>query len=219
MALKPCRECGKQVSTEAKSCPHCGCDKPVNRSAGPLGWLAVGAVGLVVFSCVYDSENAARNVTTPTQPISNNALTPPAPPAWVYDSFADKLDGEVSNTATLRSVNTLEFEFPYNKPNNRGMLILRKNKKSGLNVMLGVDHGQFTCDLYDCQMRVRFDDEAPLTWKGSRPSDHSSDVIFIRNEAAFLKKLRAAKVLKIEPNFFRRSGVVLEFQVANLNWQ
>lgn len=29
MALTTCRECGGQVSTEATSCPHCGCPAPV----------------------------------------------------------------------------------------------------------------------------------------------------------------------------------------------
>ena len=28
MALKPCRECGAQVSTEAEVCPHCGVRSP-----------------------------------------------------------------------------------------------------------------------------------------------------------------------------------------------
>ena len=32
MALQPCRECGAQVSTEAKSCPHCGVPDPASRS-------------------------------------------------------------------------------------------------------------------------------------------------------------------------------------------
>ena len=29
MALMYCRECGKQVSSEARSCPHCGVPSPV----------------------------------------------------------------------------------------------------------------------------------------------------------------------------------------------
>ena len=28
MALKPCGECGKDISSRAKTCPHCGIDKP-----------------------------------------------------------------------------------------------------------------------------------------------------------------------------------------------
>ena len=33
MALQQCKDCGKQVSTSANSCPHCGC--PVNQNSGP----------------------------------------------------------------------------------------------------------------------------------------------------------------------------------------
>ena len=32
MALKPCRECKKKVSTEAKLCIHCGCPEPDNET-------------------------------------------------------------------------------------------------------------------------------------------------------------------------------------------
>ena len=28
MALKPCGECGKAISSRAKTCPHCGIGKP-----------------------------------------------------------------------------------------------------------------------------------------------------------------------------------------------
>ncbi len=33
MALKPCRECGQLVSTEASACPHCGVPRPTERPA------------------------------------------------------------------------------------------------------------------------------------------------------------------------------------------
>ena len=38
MALKPCRECGKQISSEARVCPFCGIRKPVKKkpSAGAM---------------------------------------------------------------------------------------------------------------------------------------------------------------------------------------
>jgi hypothetical protein len=38
MALKPCRECGAQVSTEAEVCPHCGVRSPTaSNPIAPLG--------------------------------------------------------------------------------------------------------------------------------------------------------------------------------------
>lgn len=35
MALFPCRECGKDVSTEAAACPHCGAPNLTGSSAAP----------------------------------------------------------------------------------------------------------------------------------------------------------------------------------------
>ncbi len=35
MALEKCRECEKQISSEAKSCPHCGCPDPIYKEPPP----------------------------------------------------------------------------------------------------------------------------------------------------------------------------------------
>jgi hypothetical protein len=50
MALKPCKECGREISTDAKSCPHCG--KNYNLWRGPLNLIAIligFALALIVF--------------------------------------------------------------------------------------------------------------------------------------------------------------------------
>ena len=57
MALIPCRECGAQISSEAKSCPHCGA-KPRTivsgiASAGRvLGYIGFAIVLFVTFPVV-----------------------------------------------------------------------------------------------------------------------------------------------------------------------
>lgn len=52
MALAECRECGERVSTEAATCPHCGCPEPVARPEtagdGPAHTLAPPAEGPAV---------------------------------------------------------------------------------------------------------------------------------------------------------------------------
>ena len=35
MSLAQCRECGKEISTEAVSCPHCGAPRPTSATAPP----------------------------------------------------------------------------------------------------------------------------------------------------------------------------------------
>jgi hypothetical protein len=48
MALITCRECGKELSSKATSCPHCGAPAP--RETGVVTYLFWGAL---VLGCVY----------------------------------------------------------------------------------------------------------------------------------------------------------------------
>ncbi|MDW1616835.1 hypothetical protein R7D96_21940 [Vibrio sp. Vb2853] len=48
MALKPCRECKKEVATDATECPHCGCKGPVAN----FEVLFKGLVALVVLGTI-----------------------------------------------------------------------------------------------------------------------------------------------------------------------
>ena len=50
MALKPCTECGIEISRRAKKCPHCGIPKPFM----PKSQRAVNDVanGLMAFGCL-----------------------------------------------------------------------------------------------------------------------------------------------------------------------
>jgi len=58
MGMVNCRECGKEVSDQAKSCPHCGIAKPAPPSQ--VGnYLKLGFGALVVFGmvqCINDQE-------------------------------------------------------------------------------------------------------------------------------------------------------------------
>lgn len=50
MALQPCRECGEQISTSAKTCPRCGVARPARSSGNRLFYLIVFAVVVVVWA-------------------------------------------------------------------------------------------------------------------------------------------------------------------------
>lgn len=76
MALVECRECSKEVSSEAKVCPHCGVAKPIRKTVGLLGWVCVAVVGLVVFRLASPSGSAVE--ATHAQAPSDVA-PPPAP--------------------------------------------------------------------------------------------------------------------------------------------
>lgn len=62
MALKRCKECGREISTEAKVCPHCGKKNPTGERIGCIAavliLLAVAAV-MSIFS--HDESTSATD--------------------------------------------------------------------------------------------------------------------------------------------------------------
>jgi hypothetical protein len=71
MALTTCRECKKEVSTSAKTCPHCGIKNPALKAKDTF----VGVIGLIVlvgivYSCSGSDkpkQEAAQNVPDKSQ--------------------------------------------------------------------------------------------------------------------------------------------------------
>lgn len=82
MATKPCQECGTEVSTSAKLCPHCGKKSPtggLNLSAKLfVGFIALLAIGQIV------SQSSEQS---PTADVTTAAMLP-TPPVDTTLSFA-----------------------------------------------------------------------------------------------------------------------------------
>lgn len=71
MALKLCKECKREVSTDAKACPHCGKKNPTSRTTS----LGVVLVGVLVLS-VYTALNMGRIADDSTHPTVETGPSP-----------------------------------------------------------------------------------------------------------------------------------------------
>lgn len=86
MALSSCKECGAQVSTEAKACPHCGVKAPANRpGASPsvlakrytlsprlkilLGVMFIGLIANVMISARRPAQPREANRQADAKPV------------------------------------------------------------------------------------------------------------------------------------------------------
>src|SRR5215213_6291659 len=78
MALIPCRECGREVSTEAPTCPHCGCPDPGRDSAPALAIPDTPADAAPPPSAADEPAAAASDVR-----YESTALIPPADSAAI----------------------------------------------------------------------------------------------------------------------------------------
>ena len=136
---------------------------------------------------------------------------------WNYSRSEDPMTSRVTIRASIRSENQHVFDFPYGDLQ-RATLAIRRHPSYGNDVIFRIERGQLLCRSYgDCPVRIRFDDGQARTVRGNPPADHSSESIFIPNYADFVRRLSAAKVLRIEANVYQQGAPVWEFDVSGFD--
>ncbi len=138
---------------------------------------------------------------------------------WSYSETEDKMSGDMTKLASVRSDNSLSLDFPY-KGVNHGTLAVRQRGRE-LVVMFQIDKGQILCSAYSsCEVRVRFDDDKPMVFTGAPAKSGDSNVVFINNEAGFVRAATKAKRIFVQPTIYQNGSPVLEFSFAEaLKWQ
>jgi hypothetical protein len=111
MALVKCKECGAEVSTEAKACQKCGAKPP--KKVGLLGWIAVLFVGFVAFRC-SSVMNTAPIAEKPAQVAvsSKQKMTPEETAkaiAPILKNFKEKKD-KIEKVSFYTAPNTNIFD-------------------------------------------------------------------------------------------------------------
>jgi hypothetical protein len=136
---------------------------------------------------------------------------------WQYDESSEKMGRGTVKTAIVRSLNEVQFGFPYSGEQ-RGTLLLRVHPKHGKDVILGVEKGQFLCGIYNCNVAVRFDNGKVQNFTAVGPADHSTTMLFLRGYDRFIAGARKAKKVYIEAQFFQQGTRVFEFDISGLKW-
>lgn len=139
MALIKCRECGKEISKTAKTCPNCGA-KNKNRPTSPITWLVViiliisslGFICNVFFSSKTTSQSTSYQSSEPPPIDVAPGMTPDQLKAatlhlrkkidevknitWYYHQYSPKYDNS-------RTAIQIYFGYSGNSPNNPCLLI------------------------------------------------------------------------------------------------
>lgn len=127
------------------------------------------------------------------------------------------MNGKKISFAVLESSNQITFDFPYNQVQ-RGTLQLRVHPRHGRDAILSVEKGQFLCSFDGCRVQVRFDDAEAVAFSASEPDSHDTTLLFIQGYDRFTKRLKAAKKVRIEAQFFQEGPRTFEFDVEGLQW-
>ena len=246
MALIKCKGCGHEISKSAKVCPSCGAkNKQTSFLTKLVLGLIVLVVIVNIFSSNTAVQENKVKAEAAAQAKANEekklaAMTPEQKAEaeriknenalkaeenakraegliWNYSESEDKMGRGKIKSATVSSLNKVEFGFPYQNPQ-RATLQLRKHPEYGNDVILSIEKGQFICGVSSCSVQVKFGEGKATKYSASEPADNSSTVLFISDFASFVANTKKSKKVYIEAQFYQEGNRVFEFETSNLNW-
>lgn len=212
MALITCKDCKKEFSTDAKRCPHCGAKKP-NRH---LFLKTIIILGFIVWMSSLIKNPSPTGLNSQVPNASTGSFTE-ATNGWSYFSSQDAMTSKKTFFASIDSVNTLSFDFPYAGAQH-ATFQLRTHPSYGKDAILSIEKGQLLCSSYDgCTVMVRFDEGKAMRFSAVGPSDHSTTSLFIRGYSKLISQMAKAKKMRIAAEFYQSGTQTMEFNVAGFD--
>lgn len=133
---------------------------------------------------------------------------------WVPDDHKDEMRGTTTQGFQTRSLNRLEFPFPYQGGAGAALIVRKTRGKEELVVLM--EKGQILCHLSDCSISVKFDAGTVKAVRGAKPDNGRSDAVFLGNAAGLIAEMRKAKTMMVEIPFYQTGRGVLKFNVEKL---
>jgi hypothetical protein len=155
--------------------------------------------------------------TNSNSEITSQPETPKeTPSSWSFSEDVDKMTSKKVSYASVTAKEELQFEFPYNGGSVATLTIRRKDGAN--NIYLQVTKGQFNSTYDGGNVRIKFDQNPPKRYSFSSASDASTDIIFINSTKDIISKLKSAKTLIIETEFYNEGNRQIEFDVSGFTW-
>lgn len=207
-----CKHCAMTIPGDAKICPYCQKKQGLSAAAGCM----VVIIGFVVITAIIGAIIGNDAPSISNAPASKNISNPPNPvtaSSWEYGSSKDEMNGKVSKHATNKSVNTVNFEFPYQGEQHGSIMVTDGNQ-----VLFFIEKGQVICHggsrYGTCRVRVKFDDEKEKYVNAEKIGDDSRAVVF--TDRSFLKKIKKSRKLMIQAEVYHNGLPIFTFDVKNL---
>lgn len=193
-----------------------------------LKWAGIVFVGLILISVVRGLVSGSKDKTTVTTTSTTDSTkagatstttTATTPSAWKYSEEEDKMTSKKNFYAQVDAKDELDFKFPYNGGSVATLSIIKRST-GATDMALSVTKGQIMAahGLGNGKINIRFDDGAAQTIGVTGAADGSSNIVFFQNAAKLLVKLKTAKKVFIQAEFFDNGSAVMEFNTAGLEW-
>ena len=110
MALIKCKDCGKEFSTDAKVCPHCGAKKP-KRKSNVLWMLSIVTI-MVVFGSLFSKNDSSSQdkVVAQSEKAAQEEFEQSIENKKIEKAKNFALIGATNLQKAMRNPNSLKFE-------------------------------------------------------------------------------------------------------------
>lgn len=131
---------------------------------------------------------------------------------WRHSESFNEFDNVTTKFSTARSLNSANFDFPYQGTNHLTVMFRKKGRT--LEAMLKIDKGQFSCGYRGCTVRLRVGEGSRLSFSATEAANGVSDTIFIDNPSRLYNTLKRPGKLMIQADFYRYSNTVFNFETS-----
>lgn len=232
MAMLPCRECKKPISTDADACANCGAPtigglrragknaeadaimaKHARKGIPVTGWVAIGVVALVVVVAIQGS--GSDSIAAKPAALTGGSASPTSPavasgPQWGLSEGKGEMDGSPRVVLAIDADGKVEGWLSSKVPT---LVVRCSEKRTEVYVNTGlrasVERGG---DLESHTVRLRFDDGEPVTQAWSEGTDGKA--LFAAGSVDLAKRIAKAKALRFQFTPHNASPAVATFPVA-----
>jgi hypothetical protein len=211
MPLKPCRECKKEVSTEAKTCPHCGASKPTR---GPFGTTSTGTGCVAIIIAAVVIGMCVSSLSTPTSSGPSASVTTPPSDAsaptsnWNERATRSEMDGSAGFQTQTIADGPIQTWLRRTTPR----LIIRCDENKTDVFVLTETAAQPELGLYDrARVRLRFDQGTPQPQTWTESTDDKA--LFAPSPIALARRIAKAKTLRFEFTPFNAPPAIATFSL------
>ena len=174
MAKRECPLCKEKVQEKATICKHCKNElPPLPPRKWYQSWKGLLLIFFILWVLVTVFGGGPNKQPTNNTSVTSKAVTQPAN-AWIYGEYKDEMRGTVTKYATKKSINTVDFGFPYQGVQN-GTIYVSKSA-----VLFYVEKGQVIChgdgEYGTCTVLVKFDDGKAKSVKARKSGDDSTTI-------------------------------------------
>jgi len=136
---------------------------------------------------------------------------------WSYQTEKDEMTDNSIYIAHITSQDEVELEFPYEGGTYLTLWIRKNANKS--EAYITSSNGQLYDDINEPVINVRFDQEQPMNFGVLESADNDPTIRFISSADKFISKMKTAKKVKIEVQYYENGKHVYQFNTKGFDWK